>query len=476
MPSVRVDFFGWFPRSRYLGPLAVLAVCAAFGPVGLSEDRADQYTPGTQLMPAQESFSRADLRMSPVLAQSIADPPFPDRILPGAQNRDADAVVLPEGRSLLRSLEGRFEDMGRRSDVGPNLYASEDFARGLVISGDRVAMKVGGYVKADMIYDFNAIESTDLFDTTTIPTSGPQRTNTRFHVRQSRLNFDLRWPTDLGPVRAFVEADFFGEGDHWRLRHAYGEVGELIVGQTWTTFTDEASLPTTLDNEGSVSSVNRRQAQVRWERSIVPDFLSVAVSLEDSSTIIEVPDAITGDPRTPTPDLVGRVRLTREWGQFQMAGLSRQLGFQPTGGEVLTSNAWGFNFTGVMEPTCNDKVYYQILFGEGIGSYKGLPDVAPVSSHRSEILPVFAWMVGCTHQWSERWSSNFTYSESRLDNTSSQAGDDLHENTYIALNLIWQPVERFYWGVEYLFGTREDVDGARGEANRLQMSVIFALP
>jgi len=89
---------------------------------------------------------------------------------------------------------------------------------------------------------------------------------------------------------------------------------------------------------------------------------------------------------------------------------------------------------------------------------------------------VFAWMVGYTHEWSERWSSNFTYGESRLDNTPLQVGDDLHANTYIATNLIWQPVERFYCGVEYLFGTREDIDGARGEANRLQMSVIFELP
>lgn len=476
MASAGVNFLGRFPRSRYLGLLAALAVCAAFGPIGLCEDKAGRYASGSRLMPAEESFSAAELRLSAMPAQSLADPPFPDPSPPGAQNRHADVVVVPEGALSPRSLEGRFEDTGRSTDIGPNLYAPGDFDRGLVISGDQAALKVGGYVKADLIYDFNAIESTDLFDTTTIPTSGPQRTNTRFHARQSRLNFDLRWPTDLGPVRAFVEADFFSEGDQWRLRHAYGEVGELIVGQTWTTFTDMASLPTTLDNEGSVSSVNRRQAQVRWKRSIVPDCLSVAVSLEDPSTIIEVPEGITGDSRTPTPDLVGRIRLTREWGQFQIAGLVRELGFQPTGGEVITDDAWGFNFTGVMEPTREDKVYYQILFGEGIGSYKGLPDAAPVAMHTSEALPVFAWMVGCTHEWSERWSSNFTYSESRLENTPLQAGSDLHESTYIALNLIWQPVERFYWGVEYLFGTREDIDGARGEANRLQMSVIFELP
>jgi hypothetical protein len=202
----------------------------------------------------------------------------------------------------------------------------------------------------------------------------------------------------------------------------------------------------------------------------------MSLALEDPETIIEVPESILGDARTPTPDFIARVRFAPEWGQFQLAGLWRELGFQPTGGPVLTENAWGFNFTGMLEATRRDRVYYQILFGEGIGSYKGMPDVAPASAQTAEVLPMFGWMVGWAHQWNDRWSSNFTYSEDRLDNRFFQSGDDLHANSYLAVNLIWNPATRFYWGVEYLYGTREDVDGARGDANRIQMSVIYELP
>ena len=85
-------------------------------------------------------------------------------------------------------------------------------------------------------------------------------------------------------------------------------------------------------------------------------------------------------------------------------------------------------------------------------------------------------MVGWTHEWNDRWSSNFTYSVNRIDTASFQAGGDLRENSYLAVNLIWTPVERIYCGVEYLFGTRENVDGGRGEANRLQAAVFFYLP
>jgi hypothetical protein len=290
------------------------------------------------------------------------------------------------------------------------------------------------------------------------------------------LNFDARWRTPWGPARAFVEADFFSEGDRWRLRHAYGEFGRLIAGQTWTTFTDMASLPETLDFEGAVSSIGRRQAQVRWTQPLVGESLSMAISLEDPRIIIDKPDDLAGEPRTPTADLVGRLRYTTCWGQFQVAGLWRDLGFQPPDGPVLTESAWGFNFTGTVDATCRDRVYYQILFGDGIGSYKGLPDVAAASLDEAEKLEVFAWMIGWTHAWNDRWTSNFTYSENRITRSPFQRLDDLHENTYLAVNAIWNPFERAYWGVEYLYGTREDVDGDRGEANRLQMSFIYELP
>ena len=381
---------------------------------------------------------------------------------------------LPD--STDRSLEGDFSDSQQVGDFGLNLNAPGDFAEGLVVHGRGVALKIGGYVKGDLIYDFDPIDSTDTFDTTTIPVGAAARTNTRFHARQSRMNFDTRWNTALGPARGFVEADFFGDGNTSRLRHAYGEVRRLIVGQTWTTLAHRAAIPQTLDSEGAVSSISRRQAQVRWTEEIFFDGLEASLALEDPKVMIEMPASVAGSAREPTADLIGRVRLTRNWGQMQCATVYRQLGFQPVGREVATENAWGVNFTGAFEVTECSKFYYQVLFGTGIGSYKGLPDITLLPPNNYEILDVFGWMIGWTQDWSERWTSNFTYSVNRLDNASFQAPDELHENTYLAANTIWNPVERVYLGVEYLFGIRENVDGDRADANRIQASFVFLLP
>jgi hypothetical protein len=297
------------------------------------------------------------------------------------------------------------------------------------------------------------------------------------------LSFDTRWAADQRTVRVFVEGDFFSDGDRYRLRHAYGEAGSLLVGQTWTTFTDVAAAPATLDFEGSVSSVNRRQAQARWTQPILCEELTLALAVEDTRFIIETPVGITADPRSPSPDFVGHLRLKREWGQFQIGGLYRILGVQPSGDSVLvygedvvTSPAWGLNFLGAVLITKSTKAYYQILFGDGIGSYRGLPDAAPTAGDDIGLLALFGWMVGVTHNWTDRLNSNFTYAENSLDNTAFQSPDDVHRTTYLAANLIWNPLERVRVGIEYLYGLRENVDREVAPANRAQAAFIFDLP
>ena len=89
-------------------------------------------------------------------------------------------------------------------DVGVDFYSPPEFKGGLIIRGRDVAMKIGGYVKADFIYDFDPIDSTDSFITTTIPVGAPPHMNARFHARQTRLNVDTRWPACRETVRAFV--------------------------------------------------------------------------------------------------------------------------------------------------------------------------------------------------------------------------------------------------------------------------------
>ena len=443
-------------------------------PATAIESDLDQSEPGTFWV-SQETVdeSPTSLATGTQIRQVMqTGPPLPNIYLGESQNVDAERFV------------GQFSTGPTPyNNIGVDFYSAPDFEGGLIVFGRNVAMKIGGYVKADFIYDFNPIDSTDFFNVATIPVGAPPHTNARFHARQTRLSFDTRWITNERVVRAYVEGDFFGNQNSFRLRQAYGEMGPILVGQTWTTFTDVAAAPATLDFEGSVSNVNRRQAQARWTQPILNEDLTLALAVENAQFDIETPPGITIAPRTPSPDFAGHLRYEPDWGQFQIAGLYRIVGGQPTGesveqfgDDVSTEPAWGLNFTGVIMLNDSTKAYYQIVYGDGIGSYLSLPDAAPTGSQQVGLLPVFGWMVGLTHNWTNTLSSNFTYANNSLDASPFQPADDVQRTTYLAANLTWKAWERVRFGVEYLHGTRENVDEAVGSANRVQAAFFFDLP
>ena len=62
----------------------------------------------------------------------------------------------------------------------------------------------------------------------------------------------------------YVEGDFYGSGNAFRLRHAYGSYGGLLAGQTWTNFLDPDNFPNTIDFESPMAFPSFRQAQVRY--------------------------------------------------------------------------------------------------------------------------------------------------------------------------------------------------------------------
>ncbi|MFG0264483.1 MAG: DcaP family trimeric outer membrane transporter [Rhodopirellula sp. JB055] len=389
-----------------------------------------------------------------------------------------DAITLD--RSMQQSFTSESFDQSRGDQQPNNFTAFPDFNRGIVVLSDDVALKIGGFVKADFISDFDPIDSIDSFDTSEIPVGATDRKNSRFHARSSRLSFDTRWKVQQEVVRAYVEADFFGGEDggngSLRLRHAYGTMGYVTAGQTWTTFTHPSAVPQTLDFEGAVSNVNRRQGLVRLELPLGDFGWSWAVSLEDPRIEIDVPIGVMGEGRTESPDVITHLKLERDRGDFQAAFVIRELGFQPVGDPVITDTAWGFNFTGSAKVLEDTRVYSQITFGEGIGSYRGSPDVVSTGPTTAEISPMFGWMIGGKHVWNDQWTSNLTYSELWLDPIVGQDPTDLRRTNYLAVNLIHNPIDRVFVGAEYLYGMRENQSGNQADATRVQMTVGFYLP
>ncbi|MBD3676001.1 MAG: porin [Planctomycetaceae bacterium] len=419
------------------------------------------------------------------LHRSIAAPPLPtpnnQQEVQGRATLNGSLRSSPsplENPIIAQLSEDQFTQVGSSQSTGLNLntYTSL-FDEGIVIESDDVALKIGGYVKVDFIKDFNPIADEFAFNTRTIEVNARDRENSNVHARQSRLNFDTRWNTEAGPVRAFIEADFFGAGNAFRLRHAYGEVQSLIVGQTWSTFANVRALPPTLDNEGSASVISRRQGQIRWTEELLVQELTFSLAIEDPQlALTESFAALDVRGLNESPDLVTRFKYSDDDTSFMLAAVVRQLGAITPSGSKIEQAAWGTNFSMSHRVTSKDEGYMQIVVGEGIGSYKGIADVVTDGISRAGLLPALGWMVGWNHRWTEQLQSNLTYSENVLDNPGYQPGDELHRNTYFATNVIWAPAQNFFTGIEYLYGIRENVNGDDAEAHRLQTSFGFYLP
>jgi hypothetical protein len=169
--------------------------------------------------------------------------------------------------------------------VAPLAAQESDMPGFWQVPGTEFWMSVGGYVKADFIYDVDGTRDPDQFLMSTIPVEGDPDYQAggyvHFMAKETRFNLDIRRVVEgQFPVRGFFEGDFFSEGNRFRLRHAYVEAGEFTAGQTWTTLSTLSILPFFIDFAAGDALFGGRSAQVRWTRQ-VNDGWKLAVGLEE---------------------------------------------------------------------------------------------------------------------------------------------------------------------------------------------------
>ena len=362
-----------------------------------------------------------------------------------------------------------------------------------VNAGD-VSFKFYGFVQADFIYDFQRVDPDwkDMLRPSKIPVNCPgdpgcgRDGETIFSVRQTRAGVDAEVPTELGDLKTKLEFELVGVGGDAgkttpRLRHAYGELGSILAGQTWSTFMDPDVFPNSIEYWGPPGMVFFRNIQLRWT-PIRQGGNRVAIALEAPSAAIDSGKVNFIDPtlglqdRTQYPDLTAHWRTERDWGHVQVAGIVRSVGFEsnktasanPSGQEIGA----GVNVSTVIKVGRRDKIKAEFTYGRGIASYlnDGGIDLGPSSSLRATTLPIIGWLAFYDHWWSDRWSTSFGWSEERVDNTGGQTGDAFTGSGYGLVNLLFYPTKNILVGTELQYGSIELKDGSRGSDTRIQTS------
>jgi hypothetical protein len=358
--------------------------------------------------------------------------------------------------------------------------AQQPTPKGLQWQVGDYTVKFGGYVKLDLIHDFNQIGSKDDFDPRTIPTNNGESNpgmSTLMQAKETRFNVDVRGPTSAGPMRVFFEGDFFNSDSTFRIRHAYGEIEGLLAGQTWSTFMDETAFPETLDFESPIGFPSIRQAMVRYTRKFDDQGNYAAIALEDPKSAIITPTVggtpVPGAIEEPIPDFTGRLYLKNEYGHAQLGLFAGAARFNPTAAPAQNAFLWGANLSTKIEVYDKDYAIGQVMYGPGIGRYRGGTTAAPDASGNIQAVEVFAVTGAYQHHWTDEWRSNVTYSWAKGNLPGGVPVTTTESVSYLAVNLIWQFCDKAWCGVEYLYGSNESQDDHRGEASRVQFSVRY---
>jgi len=394
------------------------------------------------------------------------------------EEMSADDIEL---RSRLETLESSIKESQESSST---VFDEDSFPNSTMIPGTSAAMKMGGFVKMNIVGTFDPLGSLDRFIAGTIPVPQESSTpRTTMTVSQSRLNYDLRDKTRFGTMRAYIEADFAGEGDTFRLRHAFGQFKSVLVGKTWSVFQDTDAIPEEIDFEGINGAVNVRQPQVRFFPQLGED-RNMMVSLEDPN-----PEITGGRATSKWPDVAASIRRTwlERWHIRGSAVLRQITGIwdgDTTGDTESQALGWGLSVSGktstrFWNTSGMDNFIFQVNYGEGIGRYindlntVGGEDAKFDSEGNLETLPVLAGFVAYQHWWRENARSTLNLSWVNVNNLDFES-DDAYNGTFRgALNYIWSPTPRIDLGGEIIYGWRENKDGQRANATQVQLSTKY---
>jgi hypothetical protein len=349
------------------------------------------------------------------------------------------------------------------------------------LPGTNTVMKWGGYVKSTVVKSFDPIGSDDRFITGEIPVTATEgfEEQTSLSVNQSRLNLDMREPTSVGLLRAFVEGDFAASGETFRLRHAFGQRGNVLAGQTWSGFVDRSSSPEEVDFEGLNGRINVRQPQFRFQPGFGRKY-EMAISLEDPS-----PEVTNGSGVSQVPDFVisGRVNLRNNF-HTRLALLLHQVRAQPDSNPDDVAKEYGYALqlsSKVDVPLFDqrDKIMFQLNAGKGYGRY--VNDLNSVGNFDGifdangnlELIDVFSGYVSAQHWWRGSLRSNLTLGYVELNNPNF-VDDTFYKRTIrLSGNLFWSPTPRFDLGGELLWGKKETEDGEQGSASQFQFAAKY---
>lgn len=356
---------------------------------------------------------------------------------------------------------------------------------------NRFALGIGGMVNLRTSYDFNGAMGNIDFIPYDIPMTKGYSSRQRVMMDASTSKVFMKAIINsrlLGRVVVFTDMDFRG-GEQFtyipRLRSAYVQLCGLTIGRDVTTFCDLAAAPKTIDFQGPNAYNFAFNEMIRYEYSFLRRHLTVGVAAEMPSVNATYGEHFSSIYQR-VPD--GIAYLQFAWGEnrsshIRATGVIRDMYLHDNlRGRNTTQVGWGVQLSGHIDLGRWVDLYMNGVYGRGITPYiqdlSGSPyDFAydPQNPERIQTMPMWGWQAAAQINIVPGvcWLSG-GYSEVRLEKHNGYLTENqYHKGNYIFGNAFCNVTKNFTVAVEYLHGSRQDMSGKKGNANRVSLMAQY---
>ena len=377
---------------------------------------------------------------------------------------------------------------------GDKIAADAEARESLVLyqsKNNKFKLTAGGHIDMRVAYDFDGISHDLDFIPTAITGEGNQEL--RMDATTSYFWFNGEFDAGkLGPVKMVVDFDFRnGKTMSYtpRLRFLYMTFKGLTLGRNVTTFCDLGAAPMTIDFQQPNSYTFHFATMIRYNLYLLDKKLDLCVAAELPS----VPDSgvkshTTIEQRVPDFPFYVQYNFGKEYkSHIRVLGLLRDIYYKNNITKNNTSLlGWGAGLSGHLQFCKPFELFFNGQYGQGITTYMmdmNMPDqnvnvvTDPENPNRIETRKMWGWQIGAHFNLLDNLYLSTGYSVAGIDNNkqysaeNSKFGGNYRKGQYAFGGAFWQFSKHCQFAMEYLYGTRENMDGVKNHANRIQARV-----